>query len=159
MRKLISALLLLAACQQRPVSTAPAPTTTLASESRAGAPTSNAAVQEYMRAVEKQDLQAMSAIWGTTDGSVLETKSIPRDEMERRELIILCYLKHDRFRILGDAPAPHGKRVVATELTRGGLTRSTNFYVVQGPSRRWYVENVDLEPLRDLLGRDRCVPG
>lgn len=155
MRKLISALLLLAACQQQPVSTGSAPKVT--TEPTIGATSPDAAVQGYLRAVEKQDLQAISAMWGTSEGSVLVTKAIPREEMERRELIILCYLKHDSFRVLGDAPAPQGKRVVATELKRGGLTRSTNFYVVQGPASRWFVENVDLEPLRDLLSQDRCV--
>jgi len=152
-RKLIIALVVLAACQRQVVVSSPAPST----GAQTGASTAMSAVQSFMKAVENQDLQAMSTIWGTREGSVLETGTIPREEMERRELIMLCYLKHDRYRVLGDAPAPDGKRVVVTELTRGDLTRSTNFYVVSGPGGRWLVENVDLDPLRDFLGRGDCV--
>lgn len=157
MRKLIIAVVVLAACQRQVVVGSPSPTNAPASGGQTGASTATSAVQAFMKAVENQDLQAMSTIWGTRDGSVLETRSMPREEMERRELIMLCYLKHDRYRVLGDAPAPGGKRVVATELTRGDLTRSTNFYVVSGPSGRWLVENVDLDPLKDFLGRGDCV--
>lgn len=157
MRKLIIAVVVLAACQRQVVVGSPSPTSAPTSGGQTGASTATSAVQAFMKAVESQDLQAMSAIWGTREGSVLETRSIPREEMERRELIMLCYLKHDRYRVLGDAPAPDGKRVVATELTRGDLTRSTNFYVVSGPGGRWLVENVDLDPLKEFLGRGDCV--
>jgi hypothetical protein len=156
-RKLIIAVVVLAACQRQVVVGFPSPTSAPVSGGQTGATSATSAVQAFMKAVESQDLQAMSTIWGTRDGSVLETRSIPREEVERRELIMLCYLKHDRYRVLGDAPAPDGKRVVATELTRGGLTRSTNFYVVSGPGGRWLVENVDLDPLKDFLGRGDCV--
>ncbi|HEX6052491.1 MAG TPA: hypothetical protein VFZ21_24675 [Gemmatimonadaceae bacterium] len=157
MKKLISVLLVLAAaCSQRQVTTGSPPRAS--GNSASGAASAQGAVQSYMTAVKTQDLQAMSAVWGSKDGSVLETRVIPRDEVERRELIILCFLKHDSYRILGDAPGADGRRVFATEISRGGLTRSTNFTVVPGPAGRWFVENVELEPLRDLVRRDPCAP-
>jgi hypothetical protein len=65
----------------------------------------------------------------------------------------MCYLKHDRYDILGDAPNPGGTRAVIVNLTLGTLTRSTNFEVIRGGNSRWYVQNVDLKPLQDLCAR------
>jgi hypothetical protein len=76
-----------------------------------------------------------------------------RSEVEKRELVMACYLKHDRYAIVGDAPNPGGTRAVAVSLTLGELTRSANFDVVQGPGRRWYVQNVDLKALQDFCSR------
>jgi len=153
-RKLIIAVALLAACKQPQVSTSSSPRAT---GNVSGAPDARSAVQSYMTAVANQDLQAMSTMWGSKDGSVLDTKSMPREEIEKREIVILCYLRHDNYRIVSDAPGPEGERVFATEITRGGMSRSTNFYVAQGPSRRWYVRSVDVEPLQDLMRRERCT--
>ena len=47
-------------------------------------------------------------------------------------------------------PGQAGKRVFRVELTRGPITRATNFVSTQGPSERWYVESADLEPVKDL---------
>jgi hypothetical protein len=155
-KKLIIVLVMLAAACGRQVQTS-MPPRTAANRAGAGAASAEAAVAAYMTAVKNQDLQAMGSVWGSRDGSVLDTKVIPADEIERRELIILCFMRHDSYRVLAEAPAVEGKRVFATELSRGGLTRSTNFVVVQGPAGRWFVESVDLEPLRELVRRDPCA--
>ena len=84
MRKLIIAVALLAACKQQPVSTTSAPRSATGGNV-SGAPNARAAVQSYMTAVANQDLQAMSTIWGSKDGSVLDTRSMPREEIEKRD--------------------------------------------------------------------------
>lgn len=144
MRKLIGAALLLAACTSRPVATTPAPVT------GPGAPSASDAVAGFMSAVSAQDLQALSRYWGTSQGPVRDRGDIPRDELEKRELLMMCYLHHDRYRVLTDAPAASGQRVLAVELTSGPLTRTTNFHAVLGPSNRWFVQSVDLEPVADI---------
>jgi hypothetical protein len=115
-----------------------------------GASDARSAVLAFLDAGKNQDLQALSAVWGSTDGSVRDVGAIPRDEMEKRELVMLCYLAHDSHQILSDAPAPNNERAVAAQLRRGGLTRSSNFYAVAGPAGRWYVRTFDMEPLTDL---------
>lgn len=92
----------------------------------------------------------MSAVWGSDLGATRDDSRLSREELERREILIMCYLRHDSYHILSEAPSTDGKRVVAVELKRGHLTRTTNFMEALGPSNRWYVENVDLEPLRDF---------
>jgi hypothetical protein len=81
---------------------------------------------------------------------VRDANSIPRDEMEKRELVMLCYLAHDSHTIISDAQAPNNERVVAAQLKHGPLTRTANFYAVAGPNGRWYVRQFDMESLTDF---------
>ena len=70
--------------------------------------------------------------------------------MEKRELIMMSYLNHETHQIVSDAPAANNERVVVTQLRRGSMARSTNFYAVAGPGGRWYVRTFDMEPLTDF---------
>jgi len=148
-RKLIGTLALLAAC-----SSSPKPAMTPAAVSggeQTGARDAGAAVRAYLAAAKTQDLQAMSAVWGTPTGAARET--IPRDELDKRELINMRCLAHDSYAIISDAPGTGGRRVFAVALKRRDLTRTTNFYAVPGPSGRWYLESFDPDPIQDLCTR------
>lgn len=101
-----------------------------------------------MRAVKAQDLQAMSAVWGTEKGPARETLS--RDQVDKRELIMQCYLGHDTYHILSSAPARNGATAFQVSLTKGPLTRQTTVSTVRGPSNRWYVDDVAIPPVKDL---------
>jgi hypothetical protein len=114
----------------------------------AGAATPRDAVVGFMAAAKVQDLQAMALLWGTTNGPALST--MDKESRDQREIIMMCYLKHDTYRVLSEAPSTNTERVLAVEVTYKGLTRSTNFYATGGPAGRWFVRTFDLEPLRDL---------
>ncbi|HVX40569.1 MAG TPA: hypothetical protein VHB25_13440 [Gemmatimonadaceae bacterium] len=148
MKKLIALCALLAACHTAPPATSSRP---VLQGNLTGAPDVTSAVRGFMNAVSQTDLQAMGAIWGGPDGAARDAYS--RDELEKRELIMICYLKHDNYDILADAPAPGGGRDVAVNVTFKDLTRSTNFRVVRGPASRWYVEDVSLPPLQDICNQ------
>jgi hypothetical protein len=140
------------ACASSPASTtstAPQPAVAPAG-SATGATDARRAVLAFLDAGKNQDLQALSAAWGSTDGSVRDVGNIPRDEMEKRELVMLCYLAHDSHQILSDAQSPNNERVVAVQLRHGPLTRTANFYAVAGPGGRWYVRGFDMESLTDF---------
>lgn len=107
------------------------------------------ALAEFLASVRSQDLQAMSGAWGDKDGPVRDNKKMSREEMEQRELLLMCYFRHDTFRVLSESPGPDGERIMSVELTKGTLKRTTNFYLTQG-SQRWYVRSADIEPVRDL---------
>jgi hypothetical protein len=151
-RKLTATLLLFAACRSTPApDPAPRPSTTPAttpSSSQPGAATAAAAVRAYLASAQSQDLQAMSVIWGSKDGPARAT--LPRDELEKRELINIRCLTHDNYDILSEAPSAAGKRVFAVMLRRRDQTRTTNFYAVPGPSGRWYLESFEQEPIREF---------
>lgn len=138
-KKLIGLGLLLVACRgSMTPKQAPAPGTP-------GAATPAAAVTAFMAAVKAGDLQAMSAVWGTSSGSV--RNDLDRTTLEQRELYIMTCTKHDSFKIISDAAGPSGTRKLNIELTRGTVTRATDAHVVLGPESRWYVKEVVLAPL------------
>ena len=116
-----------------------------------GADAPRAAVDQFMTAVRAQDLQALSTIWGTNSGPARD--QIDRVELERREVIMMCYLTHDRYRVQTDQPAAGGGRNFRVEVTRGPLSKTTTFNVVRGPSERWYVQDVDLTQMQDFCTR------
>jgi hypothetical protein len=117
--------------------------------SRAGADSPRAAVEDFLKAVRAQDLQAMSTVWGTQKGPARD--QMDRNYLEKAELIMQCFFAHDRYRIVNDLPgAESGKRTFRVELSNSGRTRETNFYVVQGRGSRWYVENADMDPVKEF---------
>jgi hypothetical protein len=123
-----------------------------ASAALTGAPAPRAAVERFMAAVSAQDLQALSTVWGNKDGPARDAMS--RDELEKRELLMMCYLTHDRFRIVGEEPGMGGRLGLRVEVTRGNLTRETSFLTVRGPAGRWYVENADLTNMQAFCQRE-----
>jgi hypothetical protein len=151
-RKLLVGLLLVVpyvtSCTSR-ATVVPATTRTGASTGASGP---RPALDAFMAAIRARDLQALGAVWGDKNGAIRDTKRISREEVEKRELVLMCYFQHDSFKVLGEQPAAGGERVMEVTLTSGTLSRTTNFYLVQGADR-WYVRNADMEPVRDLCGR------
>ncbi len=122
----------------------PAPTDVNAT----GAADGHAAVRAFLDAARAQDLQAFSAVWGGTNGPL--RNMVGHDDFEKRELIMMCFLKHDSDSI-GTASAAAGSRMTyPVRLTQGSTTRGTTVTTIQGPSSRWYVETVDLRPIEAL---------
>jgi hypothetical protein len=146
MKKLIAAALLvsgLAACRTTTTSStavAPAP-----AGNQTGAPDPASALRGFLGAAKTPDLQAMSAYFGDRDGSARDR--IPRDELEKRELIMASCLKYDRYDVVGDAPAQNGGRTFAVLLTKPGKSATVNFDVVRASDARWYVQQFDITKL------------
>src|SRR5215831_1976943 len=139
--------MLLAAC--RTSSPVVATTTTRPTTGNAtGGADAQGAIRAFMSAAKQQDLQALGAVWGNANGPARD--AISREELEKRELIMIRCLRHDRYDIAGDAPNPGGSRAMVVNLTYKDLSRSTNFVVVRGPANRWYVEKFDLDPLQGI---------
>jgi hypothetical protein len=110
----------------------------------------------FLTAAKSKDLQAMSAVWGCDRGSVRDGScDIPSDQVEKRELIMFCYLDHDARQILVDAPSTNGERAVAVQLRHGALTGKSNFYAVRAADGRWYVRAFDMESLTDFCRNKR----
>ena len=147
MKKLIMAVVLVAACRTSPpvvVSTATRPATGNAT----GGADAQGAIRAFMAAAKQQDLQALGGVWGNANGPARD--AISREELEKRELIMMRCLRHDRYDIAGEAPNLGGSRAMVVNLTYKDVSRSTNFVVVRGPANRWYVEKFDLDPLQGI---------
>jgi hypothetical protein len=153
MKKLSIALVLVAACHGGAAKPGPAirPAVAPFSSGSGGAPTPRTAVAAFLAAARNEDLQAMAALWGTPAGPARNT--IPRDELEKRELIMMCYLRHDRYSLVSDAESTSSQRRIEVELEQGMLIRTAAFMVVPGTDKRWYVQSFDLEALRDFCAK------
>ncbi len=126
--------------------TAPAPL----AGSTAGATSAKESVELFMRAVKAQDLQTMSAVWGTSRGPARELMG--RDELEKRLIIIQCKLDHETWGFAVDKPrlVAGGKQDFQVKLRTKQSEATTSFTTIMGPENRWFVEIVDMEPLRDF---------
>ena len=113
-----------------------------------GAPSGVAAVERFLGAARAKDVRSMSAVWGTSDGPMVNRVS--EAETEKRMIVMQCFLSHDQVRVTGDQPLSGGGRHVNVELRQAELVRGTRFTAVSGPGGRWYVESFDIEALRDL---------
>jgi hypothetical protein len=145
----IVVLLVAAGCKRTVVAGSPAASPTA---SAPGAATPREAVQRFMAAAKAQDLQDLGLIWGTPNGPAIKDgeNRDDKDTREKREIIMMCHLKHNSYQMIGDAPAENGERVLAVEVRYKDLTKSTNFWTVRGPSNRWYVRQFGIEALRDI---------
>lgn len=112
-----------------------------------GAATPNAAIQQFLSAAKRKDLPAMAAVWGTNKGPA--RASIDKRELERRELIMMQCLAHEQVTIGTPSPGEAGRLRIPVELTLLTIKATPQFTVVPGPNNRWYVENLDIDHLRD----------
>jgi hypothetical protein len=113
-----------------------------------GAPDARTAAQAFLDAGKHQDLQALSAVWGSNSGPL--RNMISHDELEKRELVIMCFLKHDTDSI-GVPSAAAGSRIAfPVTLTQGSVSRTTILTTMVGPASRWYVEKIDLRLIEAL---------
>jgi hypothetical protein len=144
-RKLLIGLLLLAACTTR--------TTTVPATTQGPAPSgARPALDAFLAAIRSKDLQALGANWGDKDGPIRDSKRITRDDLEKRELLLMCYFSHDGYTVLNDEAAASGERKMTVRLTKGTLSRTTDFLLARAPDR-WYVRSGNVEPVRDLCSK------
>ncbi|WP_411280825.1 hypothetical protein [Gemmatimonas sp.] len=115
-----------------------------------GAATGKVAVEGFLRAVKAQDLQTMSAIWGTVKGAARD--QMKREDLEKRLIIMQCTLTHDRWVFLEDRPRLQtgGRQEFQIELTQGPRSAKTSIVTVSGPGGRWFVEDINLLPLKEF---------
>ena len=135
MKRLVALLLLTAACHAAPPSTA-----------LTGADSPHGVVDKFLASANAQDLQAMSAVWGDERGPARDR--FPRQEAERQMLIMVCLVKHDGQKIGDPVRVENSRLAVPVDLTLGKNKATSKFIVAQGPSSRWYVQDLDLKVLQ-----------
>jgi hypothetical protein len=145
-RKVITAgvaIVTLAACASAPGS---ASRPTMSSQSGAvGGPDASSAVRGFMAAAKLQSVQSLAMWWGDASGPSREV--MEHDQLEKRELIMLRCLKHDRYDVVGEAPSENGAHDVIINVVYRNAQNTTHMTVVPGPHSRWFVQDVDLKPL------------
>lgn len=140
-----------------------------------GAPSSSSAmaatspvvsVERFLQAVNVRDLDAMSRIFGTTDGPVIDqtgstlgcafkrvgswisvsTRCRNRADIELSMDVLATILQHDEFRVRSEQNVPGRSRPairVGVDLVQGAVEHpDVPFVVVQGRDGRWLVEEI-----------------
>lgn len=115
------------------------------SDSGAASPT--VAIQQFLAAAKREDLVAMSVVWGTAAGPA--RNAMPQKELERREFIMMKCLAHEKASVGASSPGEGGRLRFPVEIRLLTKTAKPVFTVVKGPHQRWYVENLELDQLRD----------
>ncbi|HVT39820.1 MAG TPA: hypothetical protein VHE78_12290 [Gemmatimonadaceae bacterium] len=142
MRRAVLLLIAAAACHSNPPASGVSGTGALT-----GADNPRTAVERFLAAARAQDMQAISAVWGNDKGS--QRDQVDRQELEKREVIMIALLRHDQANISAPQAAPGGRLKMTVDLKQGSLTASPVFTVVRGPSNRWYVEDFDTQLLQN----------
>ncbi|MEO7361009.1 MAG: hypothetical protein ABI120_11815 [Gemmatimonadaceae bacterium] len=154
MRKILIAIALLgvSACSSTSSSKAP-PGAVIGStaaggiNAAGGTGSPRAAVDGFLAAVKRQDLQGMSMLWGTEKG--LARDQMSRDELEKRLVIMQCSLNHDSWKIVSglDGTTRVNEQDFRVELQQKNLKEQTMVTAVKGVSGRWYVKNAEITKL------------
>lgn len=118
-----------------------------------GATSARAAVETFLAAAKAQDVQGMSLIWGSATGPA--RNAMPKDVLEKREIVMFCYLRHDTYRIVDERAALNDQRRFDVELTLGNRSLRTDLMTVLATDGHWYVLSANLEPLSDHCAAKR----
>jgi hypothetical protein len=112
-----------------------------------GAPSPSAAIEQFLAAAQRKDLAAMAAVWGTEKGPA--SKTMNKKELERREFIMIECLPHEKATLGQSGPGEGGRVRIPVEIVLLNRKATPAFTVVRGPKKRWYVENLEIDQLRD----------
>ncbi len=154
-KKLLLAFVVLSACTHNTTTTTtappPAPGRAPTAAQMVGGATPKLAVEQFLAAVKAQDLQAMSVVFGTSNGPSRD--NMDREQLDKRLVILQCFFNHDAARVYGETPGKGTHRVFTVELTRGRQTRTPHFYTIQGPGGRWFVDDMEILAVRDFCSK------
>jgi hypothetical protein len=119
--------------------------------------TVNESLEQFLAAVQANDLQRMGHLWGTERGPAAQ--SMNADVLRRRLTVIQRYLAHRGYRIVeGPLPIPARAdvRTFRVELQREGCNHVLPIDVIRTRSGGWLVYDVHLEAAGNPA--QRCPP-
>jgi hypothetical protein len=121
-----------------------------------GADSAQMAVVEFLAAARAQDLQAISAVWGNDESPTRDR--VERQELERRLLIIACHLRHEESRLEPPQSGEGGRTLFTARIQHGNLSAEVPFTTVRNRHNgRWYVEDLDLRPAREICNSEQMT--
>jgi len=136
-RRIVVLLVLVSACR----------TVTVSDNSLTGAASPRAAIDRFLAAARGQDIQALGAEFGDSKGALRDHSD--RVTTERRLLIMLQCLRHDKAVVSGPDHGEGGTQLFSVDFTQGTLTATVKFRTIKGPSDRWYVEEFEIVALQN----------
>lgn len=124
-----------------------------------GATSARAAVDGILGALKAGDIQGVSTVWGTVRGPARDDDRFKRAELEQRIVLMTRCFNHDSYEVVGPVAGENGGRGFEVDLRRGRTTRRTRINAVRGEkSERWYVDNLDIDSVKDFCQQVRPSP-
>ena len=103
-------------------------------------------IEQFLRAVNAGDLDAMARLFGTREGPITERDT--QEQIDNRMFAIASVLRHNDYRIEGEQIVP-GRRQEATQfLVRMVFTENqvvVPFTMVLTGDRDWLIEQIAIE--------------
>ena len=99
-------------------------------------------------ASKAQDLETMSRLFGTKDGTILNLD--PRPNVEKRMYALASLLECQDYKVEGQniVPGRMGRAVqLVVRMTQGGRAMAVPFTLVRDGAGNWLVESIDMGPL------------
>ena len=112
-----------------------------------GAATPRATIDRFLAAARAQDMQALGADFGDDKGPIRDRET--REVTERRSIIMLQCLRHDKAVIGEPTRGEGGRQIFSIDFTQGSNKATVSFKTVRGPSDRWYVESFEIVALQN----------
>ena len=126
---------------------------------RTGASSARAAVDGILGALRAGDIQAVSTLWGTRRGPVRDDDRFKRSELEQRIVLMTRCFNHDSYQVAGQVAGENGGQGFEVDLRRGAATRRTRINAVKAEGDRWYVDNLDVDSVKDFCRQQRGPSG
>ena len=142
MKRAVWCLVLATACRTVAVGGSPGLTT-----GTIGADSPRGAVEGFLAAARAQDMVTLGRLFGDETGLAKDRDD--KDQFEKREIIMICTLKHDTATVTEGAATVGGERVFQVELRQGNMTGNSKFTAVRGPGERWFVKGFDIVALQN----------
>jgi hypothetical protein len=106
-------------------------------------------VDQFLRAANSNDLDTMSRLFGTRNGSIL--KRDPKEQVDRQMFALASLLRHESYEIVRHEVVP-GRREEATTLIVRMKMADNNvadvpYTLVFSTDRTWLIELIDLKAL------------
>ena len=121
-----------------------------------GASSARGAVDGILGALRAGDIQAVSTLWGTGRGPVRDDDRFKRAELEQRIVLMTRCFNHDAFQVVGQVAGENGGHGFEVDLRRGSTTRRTRINAVKAKGDRWYVDNLDVDSVKDFCREQRA---
>jgi len=103
-------------------------------------------VEQFLRASNARDLNAMARLFGTREGPV--AGKWPQDEIEKRMFVIATELMHEDFSVVGEQMVP-GRGSDATRLMvrvkKASGEYNVPFTLVRYKESNWLIEQIGIE--------------
>jgi hypothetical protein len=124
-----------------------------------GASSARAAVDGILGALRAGDIQAVATVWGTGRGPARDDDRFNRAELEQRIVLMTRCFNHDSYNVVGQVAGENGGQGFEIDLRRGRVSRRTRLNAVRaGKSNRWYVDNLDIDAVKDFCQQSRTPP-